>query len=119
MRVEPRCRQPGETRLGERGAIELEERRGNGMEPEGITLLEDDTGKLAPDFDDEWFGDGLHHRLNLLLDLEMVMIRRSGNGEGCRISPFVEQITCVRHQYGARNFLRWRSRRHDERMKSR
>ena len=53
MRVKPRCRQPGETRLGERGAIELEERRGNGMETEGITLLEDDTGKLAPDFDDE------------------------------------------------------------------
>jgi len=69
VRVEPRRRQPGETRLGKRGTIELEERWSNGMETEGIALLEDDTGKLAPDFYDEWFGDGLHHRLNLLLDL--------------------------------------------------
>jgi hypothetical protein len=53
VRIEPRRRQPGEARLGELGAIELEERRGNGVEAEGIALLQDNARKLAPDFDDE------------------------------------------------------------------
>jgi hypothetical protein len=53
VRIEPRRRQPGQTWLGELGAIELEERRGNGVEAEGIALLQDNARKLAPDFDDE------------------------------------------------------------------
>jgi hypothetical protein len=55
VRVEPRRRQPGKAGLGELRAVELEERRGDGMEAEGIALLQDDTGKLAPDFDDKRF----------------------------------------------------------------
>jgi hypothetical protein len=35
---------------------------------------------------------------------DMVTIRRMGNGGGCRIRPEREQITTVRHQYGAWNF---------------
>jgi hypothetical protein len=53
VRIETRRRQPGEAWLGELGAIELEERRGDGMEAESIALLQDDTGKPAPNFDDE------------------------------------------------------------------
>jgi hypothetical protein len=53
VRIKPRRRQPGEARLGELGAIELEERRGNGVEAESIALLQDNARKLAPDFDDE------------------------------------------------------------------
>ena len=56
VRIEPRRRQPGEAGLGELRAIELEERRGNGVEAEGIAFLQNDAGKLAPDFDDEGFG---------------------------------------------------------------
>jgi hypothetical protein len=55
VRIEPRRRQPGKAGLGELRAVELEERRGNGMETEGIALFQDDTGKLAPDFDDKRF----------------------------------------------------------------
>jgi hypothetical protein len=58
VRIEPRRRQPGEAWLGERGTVELEERRGNGVKPEGIAFLQNDAGKLAPDFDDEGFGHG-------------------------------------------------------------
>jgi hypothetical protein len=104
MRIEPRRGQPGQARFGELRAVELAEQRGDGMEAERVALLQDDACEPAPDFDDERFGDGLHHGLNLLLDLEMVMTRRSGNGEGCRISPSFEQITRVRHQYGDGNF---------------
>jgi hypothetical protein len=56
VRVEPRRRQPGEAGFGKLRTVQLEERRGNGMEAEGIALLQDDTGKLAPDFHDEGFG---------------------------------------------------------------
>jgi hypothetical protein len=55
VRIETRRRQPGEAWLGELGAIELEERRGDGMEAEGIAVLQDNARKLAPDFDDEGF----------------------------------------------------------------
>jgi len=55
VRIEPRRRQPGKAGLGELRAVELEERRGDGMEAEGIAVFQDDTGKLAPDFDDEGF----------------------------------------------------------------
>jgi hypothetical protein len=105
VRIEPRRGQPGKAGYGELRAIELAKRRSDGMKAERIALLQDDTGKLAPHFKDERFGDGLHHRLNLLLDLYMVTMRRSGNGEGCRISRCFEQITRVRHQYGGRNFF--------------
>jgi hypothetical protein len=54
VRVEPGSSEAGEAGLGERSAIELEERRGDGMKAESIAVLQDDTGKLAPDFDDEW-----------------------------------------------------------------
>jgi hypothetical protein len=53
VRIEPCRRQPGKAWLGELGAIELEERRGDGMEAESIALLQDDTRKPAPNFDDE------------------------------------------------------------------
>jgi hypothetical protein len=101
-----KLRQPG---LGELRAVQLEERRGDGVEAERFALLQDDSGKLAPHFDDErlddgGLGHGLHHRLNLLLGVEMVTRRTFDNGEGCRISPDVEQITRVRHQYGAEDF---------------
>jgi len=72
VRVEARGGQPGKARDGELRAIELAERRSNGMKAECAALLEDDTGELAPYFYDERFGGGLHHGLNLLLDLEMV-----------------------------------------------
>jgi hypothetical protein len=36
--------------------------------------------------------------------LDMVTIRRNGNGGGCQIRPGHEQISRVRHQYGDRNF---------------
>jgi hypothetical protein len=62
MRIEPRRRQPGQAGLGELRAVEFEERRGDGVEAEGVALLQNDTGKLAPDFDDEGFV------LNSLLD---------------------------------------------------
>jgi hypothetical protein len=55
VRIEPRRRQLGEAGLGKRSTIELEERRGNGVEAEGIAFLQDDAGNLAPDFDDEGF----------------------------------------------------------------
>jgi hypothetical protein len=56
VRVEPRRRQPGEPGLGELCAIELEERRSNRVKAKGIAFLQDDAGKLAPDLDDEGFG---------------------------------------------------------------
>jgi hypothetical protein len=65
VRVEPSRGQPGEAGLGELRAIELEERRGNGMEAEGIAFLQNNAGKLAPDFDDEGFGQMM---LDSLLD---------------------------------------------------
>jgi hypothetical protein len=48
----------GEARVAGRvvfRAVDLEERRGDGMEAEVIALLDEDAGGLAPDFDDEWF----------------------------------------------------------------
>jgi hypothetical protein len=65
VRIEPRRRQPGEAWLGERGTVELEERQGNGVKPEGIAFLQNDAGKPAPDFDDEGFGEVM---LDSLLD---------------------------------------------------
>jgi len=118
--IEPRRRQPGKARFCKLRAIEFAERRGDGVKAERTALFQDDAGELAPHFNDERFGDGLHHGLNLLLDLYMVTMRRSGNGEGCQMSPFIEQITRVRHQYGGRNFyMRRRRSRHDERMTER
>jgi hypothetical protein len=55
VRVEPGGGKTREAGLGERRAVELEERRGNGMEAERVAVLQDDTGKLAPDFNDEGF----------------------------------------------------------------
>jgi hypothetical protein len=69
VRIEPRRRQPGKAGYGKLRAIELAERRSDGMEAERTALLQDDAGELAPHFNDERFGDGLHHGLNLLLDL--------------------------------------------------
>jgi hypothetical protein len=66
--IEARRSQPGEPGLGELRTIEREERRCDGMESEGVTFLHHDAGKLAPDFDDEGFGHGLDHGLNLLLE---------------------------------------------------
>jgi hypothetical protein len=37
--------------------------------------------------------------------LDMVTIRRKGNGGGCRIRPELKQISRVRHQYGDWNFF--------------
>jgi hypothetical protein len=65
VRIESRRRQPGKTGLGELRAVELEERRGNGVEAEGIPFLQNDARKLAPDFDDEGFGQVM---LDSLLD---------------------------------------------------
>jgi hypothetical protein len=104
VRIKPRRGQSGQAGDGELRAIELAERRSDGMEAERTALFQDDTRELTPHFNDEWFGDGLHHRLNLLLDLYMVTMRRSGNGEGCRISRCRQQITRVGHHYGGRNF---------------
>jgi hypothetical protein len=102
-----KLRQPG---LGERRAVQLAEGRGDGMEAEGIAFLQHDSGKLAPHFNDEriddgGFGHGLHHGLNLLRGVEMVTGPSFGNGEGCQISRYDEQIPRVRHQYGAQDFL--------------
>jgi hypothetical protein len=120
MRIEPRRGEAGKAGDGELRAIELAERRSDGMKAECAALFQDDAGELAPHFNDERFGDGLHHGLNLLLDLYMVTMRRSGNGEGCRISRYCEQISLVRHQYGGRIFFKlWHCRRHDETMKTR
>jgi hypothetical protein len=102
--VESGCGQSGKAGLGERRTVELEERRADRMEAKGVTLLQHDTGKLAPDFDDEGFGHGLDHGLNLLHDREMVTIRQFDNGERCQMLPLMQQITSVRHQYGVANF---------------
>jgi hypothetical protein len=56
VRIETRRRQPGEAGLGELRAVQLEERRGNGVETEGIAFLQNNAGKLTPDLDDEGFG---------------------------------------------------------------
>jgi hypothetical protein len=56
MRVESRRRQPGEAGLGELRAVQLEERRSNGVKAKGIAFLQNDAGKLTPDLDDEGFG---------------------------------------------------------------
>jgi hypothetical protein len=65
VRIESRRGQLGESGLGERCAVQLEKRRGNGVEAEGIAFLQDNAGKLAPDFDDEGFGQVM---LDSLLD---------------------------------------------------
>jgi hypothetical protein len=69
VRIESRRRQTGKAGDGELRAIELAKRRRDGMEAERVAVPEDDAGEFAPYFDDERFGDGLHHGLNLLLDL--------------------------------------------------
>jgi len=56
--IEPRRRQPGMAGRGELHAIKLEEGMGHRIEAEGVALLDDDTGGLAPNFDDEGFGHG-------------------------------------------------------------
>jgi hypothetical protein len=98
--------QPGEAGFGERCTVELEERLGHRVEAEGVTLLQHDTSKLAPDFDDEGFGHGLDHGLNLLHGREMVTIRQFDNGGGCQMLPLPKQIPRVRHQYGVENLFR-------------
>jgi hypothetical protein len=121
VRIEPRRGQPGEAGLGECRAIELEERRGDGMKAEGIAVLQHDTGKLAPDFDDERLvmDSLLDHGPISLVAADMVTIRRKGNGGCCRIRPDHEQISRVRHQYGGRNFFgSGISHQHDGRMKA-
>jgi hypothetical protein len=55
--------------LGEFHAIELQERRRDGMEAKGTAFLQHDAGKLAPHLDDEGFGHGLDHGLNLLFEV--------------------------------------------------
>ncbi len=55
-RAELRRRQPGMAARGELGTIEREERTGYCIEAEGVAFLDDDTRGLAPDFDDEGFG---------------------------------------------------------------
>ena len=51
-RGELRRRQSRMAARGELRAVELEERMGQRIEAEGIAFLDDDTGGLAPDFDD-------------------------------------------------------------------
>jgi hypothetical protein len=53
-----RRRQPGMAWRGELRAVELKEGSGHGMEAEGVAFPDDDTGGLAPHFDDERFGHG-------------------------------------------------------------
>jgi hypothetical protein len=74
--AELRRRQTGVATRGELCAIELEEGPGYCIEAEGIAFLDDDTGGLAPDFDDEGFGHGWIS----LVTLDMVSIRRFDNG---------------------------------------
>jgi hypothetical protein len=45
-------------RRGELRTMELEEGTGHRIEAEGVAFLDDDTGGLAPNFDDEGFGHG-------------------------------------------------------------
>jgi hypothetical protein len=75
-RGELRRRQSRMAARGELRAVELEERMGQRIEPEGIAFLDDDTGGLAPHFDDERFGHGWIS----LVNLDMVSIRRFDNG---------------------------------------
>jgi hypothetical protein len=56
--VEARRRQPRMAARGELHAIDLEEGTGHRMKAEGVAVLDDDTGRLAPDFDNEGFGHG-------------------------------------------------------------
>jgi hypothetical protein len=56
--LEARRRQARVARRGELGAVEGEVGFGKRMEAEGIAVLHDDTGGLAPDFDNERFGHG-------------------------------------------------------------
>jgi hypothetical protein len=102
--IELRRRELGKAGLGEFDAVEFEERRCDGMEAEGIAFLQDNAGKLAPNFNDEGLGHRMDHGLNLLFEVEMVTIRRLSNGGGCQIFPFIQQIPSVRHQYGGRIF---------------
>ena len=125
VRIEPRRGQPGEAGLGELRAIELEERRGNGVEAEGIAFLQNDAGKLAPDFDDEGFGQVM---LDSVLDhgADLPCPHRHGheptkgqwwslpnpsraraNNDACGINMAVGI------------FPRWRSGAHDETMTAR
>jgi len=62
---------------GELCTVELEEGTGQRMEAEGVAFPDDDTGGLAPDFDDEGFGHGW---ISWSLTLDMVSIRRFDNG---------------------------------------
>jgi hypothetical protein len=80
VKIEPRRRQPGEAGLGERSTIELEERRGTVVETEGIAFLQNDAGKLAPDFDDERFGEVM---LDSLFDhgADLPCPHRHGHGQ--------------------------------------
>jgi hypothetical protein len=75
-RAELRCRQPGVAARGELRAVELEEGMGQRIEAEGIAFPDDDTGGLAPDFDDERFCHGWIS----LVSPDMVSIRRFDNG---------------------------------------
>jgi len=102
--VELRRRELGKAGLGEFDAVEFEERRCDGMEAEGIAFLQDNAGKLAPNFDDEGLGHRMDHGLNLLFEVEMVTIRRLSNGGGCQIFPLLQKTTRVRHQYGGEFF---------------
>jgi hypothetical protein len=69
--VEARRRQPRMAACGELHAIDLEERTSHRMKAEGVAVLDDDTGGLAPDFDNERFGHGWIS----LVTLDMVSIR--------------------------------------------
>jgi hypothetical protein len=75
-RGELRRRQSRMAARGELRAVELEEGMGQRIEAESIAFLDDDTGGLAPDFDDERFGHGWIS----LVSLDMVSIRRFDNG---------------------------------------
>jgi hypothetical protein len=74
--IEPRRRQPGMAGRGELRAVDREEGTRHRIEAEGVAFLDDDTGGLAPDFDDERFG----HDWISLVTLDMVSIRRFDNG---------------------------------------
>jgi hypothetical protein len=69
--VEACRRQSRMAACGELHAINLEEGTGHRMKAEGVAVLDDDTGRLAPDFDNEGFGHGWIS----LVSLDMVSIR--------------------------------------------
>src|SRR6478609_6459108 len=57
-RLEFRGGEPGMAQRVELRAVQLGERTGERMEAEGLAFLQDDTGRLAPDLDDQRFGHG-------------------------------------------------------------